>query len=1092
MTSPTGPVVGAASVAITPSTAGFTPQLQAALQSAMQAVSRAADEMGDDIARGIQSGVVRARVALNTLGEGLNERLRVTVDVSGDLNRGLLGIGANAVKAGTAIGALGAAMGSVAFTAGALLGTLSQLSGIMVGLPAVVGSAALVMGTLKIATQGVGEAFGAAITGDTEAFTAALEELSPAARELAFDVQALSGRFKDIKTAVQDNFFAPMTKSFETFSKQATDVAQAGLPRISSELGNIASEFLRVGSSGTLFGGLRTLIDETVSGLQRWRGVSGQVADALGNLFKVGAQFSGDMIAGIGGVVEQFAAWINTASQTGELQARLQSALDAFAQLGRIIGNVADIFGAFWFAAQESGANFLGVLEQLTSQFATFLNSDAGIESLTALMNAGASAVGILGDAIGGLLPVVGQLVLTFSTALVDSLVALKPGIDAVVEGLALFGQEASGGIAEAMKTIAGVFSDILVAASPLLPVLGQLVGLLAEHFAAVLQVVAPLVVALLNAIQPMVPVIADLASRVLTAFVNALSAIFTAIEPLIPVLVELAVKVLTMMADHFIRVFEAVEPLIPVIIELASKGFEILANVLPVVLDAVKPLLPIFIDIAKELGSALAPILPVIADAFKEIFNALRPVLPQLAELAGDILVTAARLFTALVRAVAPLLPPLIEIATMILATLMPAFNDLLTALEPLIPVIGQVFLELLRDAVIPILQAILPMVPILVDAFIQLLPSLVALLPPLTDIIIALTPIITLFAQFATVILQVVAPAIATIIIAVNELRNIALTLLAAAIDALVVTVKIAWEAIVAAIQIAWLIIKGIFDTIISVLQGDFSEAWRRLQRLVEEVWNKLKEFITGAIGDIVDYIVEWGPKLYTAGKDAFQRIWDGLDEVFGGLLNSFKDKIVDVVKWVGAIKGAIMLFFMDAGKWLYNIGKDVIQGFINGIIDKAEDLYNALKGILDKAKGLWDGATGWLTGSPSRWTTQRGEWVVEGFANGVENQQNAAVRATQDLINAAKQPFTTAADAGQSGLNLGTLLGSAAAPVATAAPVSGGASIVFGQGSVVVSFEGVVPSESEAFNTGRAVGAGISEELARRDARLAVRVM
>jgi hypothetical protein len=49
-----------------------------------------------------------------------------------------------------------------------------------------------------------------------------------------------------------------------------------------------------------------------------------------------------------------------------------------------------------------------------------------------------------------------------------------------------------------------------------------------------------------------------------------------------------------------------------------------------------------------------------------------------------------------------------------------------------------------------------------------------------------------------------------------------------------------------------------------------------------------------------------------------------------------------------------------------------------------------------------------------------------------------------------------------------------------------------VTFGAGSIAISFEGVVPSEAEAFRTGQTVGSGIADMLARRDAQLAVRVM
>ena len=1119
MTTPTGPVVATASVAITPSTTTFTADLRAALQRAMTAVSNAADQMGDDIAQGVTSGVVRARIALATLGEGLEQRVRTNVSLISSLTTGLLGLGGSAVKVGASLGALGLAAGNAAFALGSLLGTLSDLSGIAVALPAVIGSAALVMGTLKLATQGVGEAFSAALSGDLEAITEASKDLAPAAQQLVSVVMDLDKRFDDLKKTVQQNFFAPIAGEFRGFTTQATALAENGLPRIATELGKISGEFLRVAQSGTFFKGLQELINQTVSGLQRWKGVSGQVADALGNLFKVGAQFSGDLIGGIGNLVAQFAEWVNVAARSGELEQRLQGALDALASLGRTLRNVGDIFGAFWFAAQDAGASFLSVLEGITEQLATFLNSDSGIETLTGLMATASTAASILGDVIGRILPILGEFVYAMSVAMTGALETIAPAIRTLIVGFEEFTLNATGGVFTAIDMLARGFANIIEAITPLLPVLGEIVGLLATQFAATINIAASVLgdffdalepflpeiqeligagleaftdalTMLADAIQPLLPVLIELGVSVLRLVVGAFTTLMEAVEPFLPLLVELATNVLELLIDHFTNLLASIEPLIPVVVELLSKGLEVLAQVMPVVVDTFKPFIPIVVDTAKKLGESLAPVLPTLVDGFKKIFETLGPLLPQLAQLAGDTLVSAAQLFTALVQAVLPLVPPLIQIGTELLSVLVPAFNAVLQAVTPLLPVLSDLAVRVLQDALLPILQAILPVLPQLIDAFIELLPAVVLMIPPLVDLAVAVTPIIVLFADLANLILTVLLPPIEVLIVIIATRFTLAFIALGAVIDGFATGVKIAWDAIVTAIQVAWTIIKGIFDIVISLLQGDFSEAWRRLQRLVEDVWNQISGFVTRTLNSIVEYITDWGGRVWRATWDALSAIVGIFSDKGAEYVNITRDKLTEVIKWFASVPGMVRLAFSRAWDWLYDAGKDVIQGFINGLVDKAQELYDKLQGIIDKAKSLWDSATGWLIGSPSRWTMQRGRWVVEGFAEGLEAEQSVAVNASRDLIAATKQPFETSFPTVLPGTPV--MPGGIGVPGTSGDTVSSGSVITFTPGSVLVSFEGVVPSEADALTTGRAVGRGILDVIAERDARLAVRVL
>jgi len=1119
VTTPTGPTVASVSVAVTPNTTTFNADLQAALRRAVDAVSDAADQMGDDIAQGIASGVARAQLALATLGDGLEDRVRTNASLVGTLTTGLLGLGGSATKVGAQLGALGLVAGNAALALGSLLGAVADLSGIAVALPAVIGSAALVMGTLKLATQGVGEAFAAGLSGDMEAFTEAAKDLAPAAQQVVGVAIDMEERFNTLRKTVQQNFFAPIAGEFRGFVEQGTKLAENALPRISTELGKIAGEFLNVARTGTFFGGLQELVNQTVSGLERWKGVSGDVANALGNLFKVGAGFAGDLIASVGVLIGQFAQWINTASQTGELQARLQTALDAFASLGRIIGNVGQVLGAFWFAGQESGAGFLSVLEGITRQLATFVNSDAGIAALTSLMTAGGTAAAILGDIIGRILPVVGQLVLALSVTLTQALEIVAPALRTLIVGFEEFSLNATGGISQAIIMLSRGFAGIIEAITPLLPVLGEIIGMLAEHFAATVNIAAsvigdfldalapflPEIKALIDegleaftdaltmvadAIMPLMPVIIELGMSILRLLVGAFKAAMDAVEPFLPLLVELATKVLTMVTQHFTNLLEAIEPLIPVILKLVTQGLEVLADILPVVLDAMAPFIPIVVDIAKQLGSALAPVLPAIVEGFKQIFATLGPLLPQLAQLAGSLLVSAAQLFTSLVEAVLPLVPPLIQIGTEILSVLIPAFNSILQAVTPLLPVLSDLAVRVLRDALLPVIEALLPMLPTLIDAFVEMLPSIVMILPPLADLAVALAPIIVLLADLANIILTVLLPPIEVLIILIATRFTLVFLAFGATIDALKVTVQIAWDAIVTAIQLAWTIIKGIFDIAISLLQGDFSEAWRRLQRLVGDVWDQISGFVLRTLGRILDFIAEWGGKLWHAVFDALSAIVGVFSDKGAEFVRTIGDSLTKVVAWFVGLPGMVRLAFSNAWDWLYEAGKNVIQGFINGLVDKAQDLYNKLQGIIDTAKNLWDSATGWIMGSPSKWTTQRGKWVVEGFANGLEDQQSVAVDASQALIDATKRPFETTFNDIVPNISAslptpGTLGSTGTAGTQTSV-------ITFGQGSVMVSFAGVVPSEAEALMTGRTVGRGILDVMAERDAQLAVRVL
>jgi hypothetical protein len=62
----------------------------------------------------------------------------------------------------------------------------------------------------------------------------------------------------------------------------------------------------------------------------------------------------------------------------------------------------------------------------------------------------------------------------------------------------------------------------------------------------------------------------------------------------------------------------------------------------------------------------------------------------------------------------------------------------------------------------------------------------------------------------------------------------------------------------------------------------------------------------------------------------------------------------------------------------------------------------------------------------------------------------------------------------------------------PAIQAASNEATSNIIFGRDSIRVAFEGALPTEQQAQQTGAAVGAGINGQLAARNTRLAVRTL
>lgn len=85
---------------------------------------------------------------------------------------------------------------------------------------------------------------------------------------------------------------------------------------------------------------------------------------------------------------------------------------------------------------------------------------------------------------------------------------------------------------------------------------------------------------------------------------------------------------------------------------------------------------------------------------------------------------------------------------------------------------------------------------------------------------------------------------------------------------------------------------------------------------------------------------------------------------------------------------MKNRAIGFFWDASKWLYNAGKFMIEGLVNGIMSAVDAAVSAIQRALDRIKR---GAREALQlGSPSRVYEEMGRWTMQGYIQGIIGEQ------------------------------------------------------------------------------------------------------
>lgn len=221
--------------------------------------------------------------------------------------------------------------------------------------------------------------------------------------------------------------------------------------------------------------------------------------------------------------------------------------------------------------------------------------------------------------------------------------------------------------------------------------------------------------------------------------------------------------------------------------------------------------------------------------------------------------------------------------------------------------------------------------------------------------------------------------------------------------------------WEGFVGFITDVW---QGFQGWIISALLayvafwtglwrgvGDFiSGVWRGFVGMVTDIWNGFLSFI---IASVLAYVSFW------------LGVWGGVSSFFSGLWSGIVGFVTDawgnIMSFLGGIPGKIQGVFVGAGRWLYQIGRDILDGLWDGL----ESIWSGLVGwIEDIGNQIADTFAGVLgIASPSRVFRQFGVDTMRGYIQGIDgmvgsvDRRMATLPVTPEMATIAPRDATSA---------------------------------------------------------------------------------
>jgi hypothetical protein len=519
---------------------------------------------------------------------------------------------------GTALGGLGGLVGAggtgaLVQGASSIAAAIAQMSGALATLPAALGAAATVVGTLQVATAGFADAL--KNLGEPD-FEKGLKNLSQNARDAAWTLNALYPELRKIQNAVQDKFMANFAQDILSGFKILGPTIETTMNSIATSANKALQGIFDDLTSGQGLDDFNTFMSNTASSFDILSQAAQPFFEAFRSIMAVGSTFLPEIAGYVKELAEGFKDAIGEARDDNSLQNWIRSGIDgvklfidAIKEFGLGIGNVIKL--------GSTGGGFLGWLDKVAKAFNAWTSSASGQKVLTDFFTTTRAAM----DALIPVLKPVGEAILTLVTTFAKLGTQMAPSFltffQQIATGIGELGKALTSGdvassLGGALEALGSAFVKIVQAVGPSLP---NLFAGLAQAFTDLAPVAISVAEAIANVLNSLTP---DQIAGI-TLFIGAFAALAGVIGPV--------VGAITTLAGLAVALGVGLAPLIGIIaaitaaLALFAVGlYEIITNFQEIVVTGVKA----FYDLKAKIIDVVTSIPAEMITAGKAIVNGL------------------------------------------------------------------------------------------------------------------------------------------------------------------------------------------------------------------------------------------------------------------------------------------------------------------------------------------------------------------------------------------------------------------------------------------------------------------------------------
>ena len=360
---------------------------------------------------------------------------------------------------------------------------------------------------------------------------------------------------------------------------------------------------------------------------------------------------------------------------------------------------------------------------------------------------------------------------------------------------------------------------------------------------------------------------------------------------------------------------------------------------------------------------------------------------------------------------------------------------QELMAQLQPAIEQIGAA-IQQIAAAVLPaistVLQALIPVLATIIQSVVQIASVVIpivaqiaaAIIPVIANILSIIMNVVAQILQFLQPAIQGLADFIGNVLTFIQGIISTAMDIIQGIITAVMAVINgdwgTAWNAISNVASTVWNAIQNVISTVInaissviqsvlSAIQSVWNSIWSTVRSVAQSIWSGIQSAISNAINTVKSVV----SSALSSISSTWNSIWSNVSSFVSSTWNTVKSTVSSgvssVISFVGKIPGQIMSLFSNAGSWLINAGKSIIDGLVRGIQGAIGAAKNAVSGAIGAIRNLFPfspAKEGPFSGHG--WVKYSGISIMEALGEGAESALSETVSKFTAMADRVKESF------------------------------------------------------------------------------------